>query len=181
MAPAVYAQAASTAKLPHGVTESIGQGEGACPARSLCLYENRSLNASGKARIWSFAIGDGLRHDSLIGTPVWDVPTSAYLNAPTTGPVALLYADKTCGFFPGQGREAEAIAFTGGRRLDSLDKVNGRAKRYGYFSNKGKWTKDKRWGITIKPLNLNKRAGCVTTAGEFRDASLEYPSVDGSM
>ena len=96
------------------------------------------------------------------------------------GPIALLYADKTCGFFPNQGREAEAVAFSGGRRLDSLDKVDGRAKRYGYFSNKGKWTKDKRWGITTKPLSLNKRAGCVTT-GWYKDASAEYPSVDGGM
>ncbi|MGW7296687.1 hypothetical protein [Streptomyces sp. NPDC054829] len=159
------------------VQEHTGQGAGACPRMSLCLYQDFNLNAANPAKIWVFPVTEDRVDFSLKGHPAADQPSSGYMNAPNLGWAAYLFPSYTCGF---EGEGGEAIAFHGGSRLDSLDGVNGRAKRYGYFLSKGKWTTEAKWGITEKTLYLHDRAGCVST-GSYNSTSALRPQVDGSM
>ncbi|MEU6171613.1 hypothetical protein ABZ832_06775 [Streptantibioticus parmotrematis] len=171
--------AAAGDELPAGsIQELTGQGEGACPSMSLCLYQDHDLNAAKPARIWVFPVAEGRQDVSLKGNDAADRPSSGYLNAPKLGWAGYLFPDYTCGFEGNRG--AEAIQFHGGRRLNSLDGVRGRAKRYGYFNYRGKWSTEKKWGVTEQTLNLNDRAGCVST-GSWNSTSDLRPPIDGTM
>ncbi|MCT7352006.1 hypothetical protein N4P33_07430 [Streptomyces sp. 15-116A] len=161
------------------VQELIGKGSDACPDRSLCLYEHNDLNNNETARIWVFPLTQARTDYSLRGHAAANQPTSAYLKAPGTGSdTAYLFPDYQCGF---EGdREAEAISFRRNEAYNVLRGHNGRAKRYGYFYKNGRWTKDKKWGITEQTLNLNDRAGCVSV-GSFTNTYSLRPEIDGDM
>lgn len=161
------------------VQELVGQGTDVCPSKSLCLYQDHDLNAHNKdGKVWIFPVAEE-RHDfTLEGHAAQNRPSSAYMNVSATKWTAYLFADERCGY--DGDRNQEAIQFLGSRRLDVLRDVNGRAKRYGYFYSNGRWDKDKRWGITEETLNLNDRAGCVTT-GAWDNTYAMRPSYTGSM
>ncbi|MGW6586331.1 hypothetical protein ACWF9X_16210 [Streptomyces globisporus] len=173
------AQSAEPAVVPAdpAVQEHHGQGAGACPRMSLCLYQDFNLNAENPGKIWVFPVTEDRIDVSLKGHPAANQPSSGYMNAPSSGWAAYLFPDYICGF---GGDGGETIQFFGGRRLDSLDGVNGRAKRYGYFYKNGKWTTEKKWGITERTLYLHDRAGCVTT-GPFNSTDDLRPPIDGDM
>lgn len=160
------------------VQELVGQGTEACPDMSLCLYEHDHLNASQPSKVWAFPVGTARQDFSLRGHAAANQPSSAYMRAPSLGWVSYLFPDYQCGF---EGnREAEAIQFMGGTRIDWLNGNNGRAKRYGYFYKNGKWTKEKQWGVTFETLNLNDRARCVST-GAWENTYALRPAETGSM
>ncbi|MEU0414763.1 hypothetical protein ABZ307_44330 [Streptomyces griseorubiginosus] len=171
-------QEASAGRAAPEVQELIGQGASACPDMSLCLYEHDQLNKNTTARIWVFPLTDERTDYSLRGHAAADQPTSAYMRAPKTGWTADLFPAYECGF---EGdRDAESISFRPNESYHVLRGHNGRAKRYGYFYKDGKWTKEKRWGITFQTLNLNDRAGCVAV-GAFANTGELRPAIDGDM
>lgn len=178
LAGTVQASSAPVAPSAEPVQELVGQGTAACPGTSLCLYEHATLNAAGPARVWVFPVAEARQDFTLRGHAAADKPSSAYMRGASSGPMAYLFPDYQCGF--AGNREAEAIQFMGGDRRDSLNGVNGRAQRYGYFFKNGKWTKEKRWGITFQTLNLNDRAGCVST-GAWQNTYALRPAETGDM
>ncbi|MFK0237705.1 hypothetical protein [Streptomyces vinaceus] len=121
--------AIATAAL--AIQEVTGQGTDACPSMSLCLYQDHDLNAAKAALIWIFPISGERQDFTLRDHAAANRPSSVYMNASGLGWAAYLFPDYTCGF--DGNREAEAIQFFGGRQLNDLGGVNGRAKRYGYF------------------------------------------------
>ncbi|MFJ3637835.1 hypothetical protein [Streptomyces sp. NPDC090112] len=161
------------------VQELFAQGSDACPNMSLCLYEHNDLNRNEAARIWVFPLTEVRTDYSLRGHAAANQPSSAYMRAPGTGSdMAYLFPDYQCGF---EGdREAEAISFRRNEEYNVLRGHNGRAKRYGYFYQNGRWTKEKSWGITQQTLNLNDRAGCVAV-GSFTSTYDLRPAIDGDM
>lgn len=160
------------------ITELVGQGSDVCPDMSLCLYENLELNKSKAARVWVFPITDARTDYPLHGHAAEDKPSSGYLRSPKYGWVAYLFPASKCGF-DGE-REAEGLSFVPNTPYDSLNGHSGRAKRYGYFNYKGKWTKQKQWGITSQGLNLNDRAGCIAV-GSFNNTDDLRPTETGDM
>ncbi|MFE9137536.1 hypothetical protein [Streptomyces sp. NPDC007355] len=174
---AAKGEPATTTAAP-AIQEVTGQGTDACPSMSLCLYQDHDLNAAKPARIWIFPVSEERQDFTLRDHDAANRPSSGYMNAPSLGWAAYLFPDYTCGF--DGDREAEAIQFLGGRQLNDLDGVNGRAKRYGYFYKKGKWTTDPMWGITQQTLKLNDRAGCIST-GSYDSTRALRPTVDGDM
>ncbi|MHC6628567.1 hypothetical protein ACYTFC_21200 [Streptomyces globosus] len=168
----------ATATVAPSIQEVTGQGTDACPSMSLCLYQDHNLNADKPARIWIFPVSEERQDFSLREHDAANRPSSGYLNAPGLGWAAYLFPDYTCGF--DGSRDAEAIQFHGGRQLNDLDGVNGRAKRYGYFYKNGKWSKTQEWGITEQTLYLNDRAGCIST-GSYSSTSELRPPIDGDM
>lgn len=100
------------------------------------------------------------------------------MHAPNLGWAAYLFPDFKCDF--DGDRESEAISFRRNDAYNDLYGHRGRAKRYGYFWNKGKWTRDKRWGVTEQTLYLNDRAGCLPV-GSFQNTGALRPHIDGDM
>ncbi|MBT2430468.1 hypothetical protein J7F02_34055 [Streptomyces sp. ISL-112] len=173
-----HAQEPTAAQAVPQVQEVIGQGTGDCPSMSLCLYEDLNLNQSKAARIWVFAVTDARTDYSLRGHAAANKPSSGYMRTPRLGWTAHLFPDYRCGF---EGdREAEAISFRSDQPYNSLNGHVGRAKRYGYFSSNGTWSREKYWGITEQGLNLNDRAGCISV-GAFRNTDELRPQVSGDM
>jgi len=168
----------TTGKAAPEVQELVGQGSGACPGMSLCLYEDPNLNQSKAARIWVFPITEARTDYSLRGHAAWDKPSSGYMKAPNLGWSAFLFPDGTCGFEGDRGNAS--ISFRPNDPYNSLDGHNGRVKLYGYFYKNGKWSKTKFWGITFRTVNLNDRAGCVST-GSFTNTGALRPASNGDM
>lgn len=165
-------------RVAPGIQELVGQGTGDCPSMSLCLYEDHDLNKDKSARIWVFPITDARTDYSLRNHAAANQPSSAYMKAPNTGWSAFLFDRFECGF---EGdRKAEAISFRSNDPYNVLRGHNGRAKRYGYFYKNGKWSKDKKWGVTFAALDLNDRAGCVAV-GTFNNTGALRPYDSGDM
>lgn len=88
LAAAIASATASSAE-PSPVRTIEGYGLAACPASSFCLYQDADFNGSRNASIWVITETIWNLNDYGIN----DVASSAYLNEPSDGPWATLYAE----------------------------------------------------------------------------------------
>jgi hypothetical protein len=112
LAAALGSASASSAEA--GPVQRVwGHGLDACPAYSLCLYQDHDFNGNSDAAVW--VITDSITNLNDYG--INDVASSAYLNEPDGGNWARLYDDTYYG--------GDNVRLYPGRKLDQLNSQGG--------------------------------------------------------